>query len=221
MKKSQMKFDVTGMTIEDISNIDPEDIGRMNRSSLQAIVSRLASAANKRLKRLKNSYLGEYSPAYSHAAGESGNRKFSVKGKNTNQLREEYVRARNFLHKKTSSVTGWKKVRKDIEKRVGFKIPKKKQKKFWRVFRKFMEVNRGAMGAIDSQKGKKGFGSDRFLKYLAKQYLGKKITNEDELLSLMQNEIKTIYKGLQKNEEQNKEEEIEIAAMYNGGFSLK
>lgn len=66
-------------------------------------VSRLASMANKRLKRLEKNELD--SPAYREWV-KNGAVKFSVKGKDYNQLQSEYWRVKHFLDAKTSTVTG-------------------------------------------------------------------------------------------------------------------
>lgn len=66
-------------------------------------VSRLASMANKRLKRLEKNELD--SPAYREWV-KNGEVRFSVKGKDYNELQSEYWRIQHFIEGKTSTVKG-------------------------------------------------------------------------------------------------------------------
>ena len=65
--------------------------------------------------------VGEKSPAY-RAVMKSMNvdrgGRFSVKGKSFDQLRTEYVKLTGFLSHKTSTLTGWKKVKKETRKEL-------------------------------------------------------------------------------------------------------
>lgn len=106
------KFDVSGMSIDDIMSMDWDDVKRLSRSELAKVTSRLASAGNKRLRRMEKSGI-TYSPAYSSAMRGGGN--FSVKGKGVNELRTEFARVRNFLNLKTSTVKGAKEFKKKFE----------------------------------------------------------------------------------------------------------
>lgn len=69
---------------------------------LRAEVSRMASMANKRLNRLENNNLTML-PAY-QAWEQNGSIRFSVKGKDYNQLQAEFWRLKNFLDDRTSTV---------------------------------------------------------------------------------------------------------------------
>lgn len=68
-------------------------------------LSRLAAIGNKRLKRLEDNKLTD-SPAYRGLFDHGGNHKFSVKGKNWNQVQQEMARLKGFLNAKTSTVRG-------------------------------------------------------------------------------------------------------------------
>lgn len=74
------------------------------RQQLAREVSRLASMANKRLKRLEKNEL-EDTPAFREWV-KNGEVKFSVKGKDYNQLQSEYWRVKHFIDSKTSTVKG-------------------------------------------------------------------------------------------------------------------
>lgn len=80
-------------------------------------VSKLASLANKRLKRLEQSDLTS-SPAYQKWV-ENGGAKFSVKGKSHNELQREFARLRAFIGSETSTIQGVNKVLKDMANNTG------------------------------------------------------------------------------------------------------
>ena len=71
-------------------------------------VSRLASKANKRLKRLGESDFNS-SPAYQKWLKEGGDY-FSIRGKSQQDVWKEYYRVKSYLDSKTSSITGTKQV---------------------------------------------------------------------------------------------------------------
>lgn len=79
---------------------------------LKQEISKKASMANKRLKRLERNDLTNV-PAYRQYV-QGGGVKFSVKGKNYNQLQAELSRVNHFIDSKTSTVRGTNSVLKDI-----------------------------------------------------------------------------------------------------------
>ena len=87
---------------------------------LKAEVSRKASMANKRLVRLENNNLTD-TPAYKKWVDYKGGVKFSVKGKDYNQLQQELARLNNFIDSTTSTVWGANKVLKEIAENTGIK----------------------------------------------------------------------------------------------------
>lgn len=91
-----------GRSIESIMNMDISDFLKLEKPQLRQAVSRLADAANKRIKRLETK--GLYSPALyeiSHSGG-----KLSTKGKDLMQLRAEFMRATGFLKSEASTIKG-------------------------------------------------------------------------------------------------------------------
>ena len=84
---------------------------------LRAEARRLVSMANKRLKRLEEQNLIN-SPAYKKWV-EDGGQKFSVKGKNMEEVKQEIARMNDFLKKQTSTVKGAKEYFKSVAKEVG------------------------------------------------------------------------------------------------------
>lgn len=103
--------------------------------SLKREVSRLASMANKRLVRLeKNGF--EDSPAYKQWI-ESGGEKFSVRGKDYNELQKELARVRQFVNAKTSTIRGAQSVLKAIAANTGANF---KGKELWAQASNFFRV---------------------------------------------------------------------------------
>ena len=136
-------------TIKQLIDLDITDVQRMNRRELAAVVSTLSSAANKRLARLERSDNGELSPAYQQA--QKRGQRFSVKGKNVNQLRNEYKAVTQFLKRETSTVGGWKKVRKETYSRIGGDFASAAQeKRFWKAYRKLASDEYGAVKSYGS-----------------------------------------------------------------------
>lgn len=80
-------------------------------------VSRLASMANKRIKRLSESDFTS-SPAYQKWL-KDGAETFSIKGKSQADVWQEYYRVKSFLDSKTSSITGTKQVLMNINEYTG------------------------------------------------------------------------------------------------------
>ena len=109
-KKYKQPSLVSGQSIDDILNMDIVDFNRLSEKDLKLVVGRMVSAVNKRLRRFEKK--GISTPA-TRALMKSGG-VLSVKGKNANQLRKEYARARNFLNMETSTQKGYKKVQEKI-----------------------------------------------------------------------------------------------------------
>lgn len=100
---------VSGLTVQDILNMDINTFNKLNTSDLRKVVGRLVSAGNKRLRSFERA--GESSPATRHVEKSGG--AFSTRGKDLNALRAEYTRAKNFLQSKTGTRKGWKQVKKE------------------------------------------------------------------------------------------------------------
>ena len=113
------------MKVKEILNLSDVQINKMSRKELAQVTSILASAANKRIARIEKA--GVTSPAAANVKAHDG--KFSVKGKNTNQLRGEFARARNFMSNVTSTVKGAKSSARQIEKNLGLGKSNKKSGK--------------------------------------------------------------------------------------------
>ena len=86
---------------------------------LRAEARRLVSMANKRLRRIEQQNLIN-SPAYKKWV-EDGAQKFSVRGKNMEEVNQEIARMNDFLRKQTSTVKGTKQYFNNVAKEIGIK----------------------------------------------------------------------------------------------------
>lgn len=125
---------------------------------LRAEVSRMASMANKRLNRLENNNLTML-PAY-QAWEQNGSIRFSVKGKDYNQLQAEFWRLKNFLDDRTSTVREANAFLREMAENTGIKYNgledlKSKSARFFELAEKIREYNQAigqAAQALDYQK---------------------------------------------------------------------
>lgn len=92
--------------------------------NLRKEVSRFASIANKRVKRLEVKGFNESSKAYRDAFGQGISEKFGIRGlQNRKEVLREKERIQNFLSAQTSTITGFKKYLDGVAARRGEKIP--------------------------------------------------------------------------------------------------
>lgn len=125
---------------------------------LRAEVSRMASMANKRLNRLENNNLTML-PAY-QAWEQNGSIRFSVKGKDYNQLQAEFWRLKNFLDDRTSTIREANAFLREMAENTGIKYNgledlKTKSTRFFELAEKIREYNQAigqAAQALDYQK---------------------------------------------------------------------
>lgn len=125
---------------------------------LRAEVSRMASMANKRLNRLENNNLTML-PAY-QAWEQNGSIRFSVKGKDYNQLQAEYWRLKNFLDDRTSTVREANTFLREMAENTGIQYKgledlKNKSARFFELAEKIREYNQAigqAAQSLDYQK---------------------------------------------------------------------
>ena len=153
--KSRQTVNVTGLSIQDILEMDPEKILHMKDADLTAIGKRLVSASNKRIRRLLASPGGEYAPALKKAPKEG----FSVDIERGRSHRKKVLgvvsRMREFLSRKTSSVRGFAKVRKYFHKEYNVPLDPEKSSEFWKVYREFEEEYNATKEAMKSEEAVK------------------------------------------------------------------
>lgn len=119
----------------------------MTRNELSKVVSKLASAANKRLKRIEVAGLEEYSSAYRYVKSSGG--KFSVRGKSKEELMLEYKRVKGYLspERRTSTVADTRRVKKENELKVANRLgiefkSENDAKEFWKVYNKYADAHK-------------------------------------------------------------------------------
>ena len=164
-----MKID--GLTLEDVRQIDPR---KLDTRTLKALTQKLASAANKRIKRLEKTGLSKQSPAYQFLRGGAKHKgrvqKFTSKTKKArtkaqrkmgktyerSQLLSEYARASSFLFEsKTGSVRGAKASAKAIEERFSgyYDLRKSERRDFWEAYNRLVNSREGALIARKGGEG--------------------------------------------------------------------
>ena len=111
----KLTFTVEGQKIGEINNYQTSQANELNRAEIR----KLTATANKRLERLEKNGL-ESSPAYQKWLAD-GEVRFSVKGKDHNQLQKEVARLKRFLNSETSTVRGVNKTLKEMAKNTGIK----------------------------------------------------------------------------------------------------
>ena len=110
---NKTKVNLTGKSVNQLVHLSATQIKGYDRQNLARIVTKLNSAANKRIVRLEEA--GYNTPAMRSAKVDKGGR-FSVAGKNLKQLRAEYIRVSGFLKSDTSTKKGYKSFLKKIKK---------------------------------------------------------------------------------------------------------
>lgn len=131
---------VSGMTVQDILNMDNKTFNSLNTSDMRKVVGRLVSAGNKRLRSFERA--GESSPATRHVAKSGG--AFSTKGKDLNALRAEFTRAKNFMQAKTGTRKGWKQVKKETIaglKKQGVEMTEQQFNDVWKAYEDLKELS--------------------------------------------------------------------------------
>lgn len=131
---------VSGMSVQDILNMDIQTFNKLNASDLRKVVGRLVSAGNKRLRSFERA--GESSPATRHVVKSGG--AFSTKGKDLNALRAEYTRAKNFMQAKTGTRKGWKQVKKETIqglRKQGVEMTESQFEDVWKAYEDLKELS--------------------------------------------------------------------------------
>ncbi len=185
MRQYKQPSIVSGKSVKDILSMDVSEFNKLGLKDMQKITGRLVSAGNKRLRRAEEK--GINSPAFSYVREHGG--MFSTKGKTLNQLRAEFVRAKNFLEAETSTIKGAEKfINQSIEAlhKEGVDINKSDFQEVMRLYETLKRSNPKV--------------AERGLKYAVLQELSEKVEtklNADEVLNAMQNSLDDIYESEQ------------------------
>lgn len=204
--------------IKELLNMSSLEVAKLSRQELARVVSQLASAGNKRLRRLENTPMGTESRPYKNAMKVG---KFSVAGKNQGQLQNEFKRVSEFLKTNTSTVSGWKAEKARVYKRIGGSFDSEDaEKAFWRAYR----------GIAKSEKAlHKSYGSTETQRYLRKeQSNAKQLTSEEisrynelfpddtrDLSNLSQLDLSVVRTLIEMGEDYESQEKLE-QGMYGG-----
>lgn len=114
-KPSGLKNNWTGMELKPY-NRTKKGYYDKKLNELKAIANKEAKIANRNIERLQKHNIN--SPAYNKWLNE-GSHRFSVKGKNYNQVQSELARIRQFNNSKTSTVKGANEVLKEMAINIG------------------------------------------------------------------------------------------------------
>lgn len=173
---------VSGLSIQDILNIDSREFNKLNLSDLRQLTGRLVSAGNKRLRTFEKA--GESSPAVRYVYKSGG--KFSTRGKDLNALRAEFVRAKGFLQSATGTRKGWKRVKRETIKGLakhGVKVSERQFDSIWKIYEKLKEIDPSV--------------ANRGMKYtilrVVTDYMTDERTTVDEIIERMRNQLTNIY----------------------------
>ena len=116
----------------------------MSKHDLELAVRQLSMESNKRLAAFKRNKVS--SPAVTYIMKHGG--KFSSKGKNIYQLREEFQRAKGFLETETGTIRGFRgwenKVANTLEQSTGIKyneLTEKQKSLFWQAYARLEELD--------------------------------------------------------------------------------
>lgn len=173
---------VSGLSVSDILNMDISKFNSLNQSDLKKVVGRLVSAGNKRLRTFER--MGESSPATRYVMRSGG--VFSTKGKNINELRAEYARAKGFLQSKTGSQKGWKKVKKetsDALKKQGVNVTPEQLTKVLETYEDLKEIDPSV--------------TNKNMKYKVLNEISEMVDDYDvnNIIEIMRNRMTEIYEG--------------------------
>lgn len=189
-------------SVEYLLNLDPNSVQRMNEKQLRQAVQTLSSAANKRLTRLEQTAIGKVSPALL-SVKESGRDRFSTKGKNLNQLRNEFSQASTFLKSKTSTIKGTKSWKRKVENKAGVEMTDAQFSEFGVLFGKLrVAVGREAIRQA---------GSTEVIRWLRQEMTDSRNRNDDDIINAVIMRMMGLY---EEYEEQRAEEWGEFDDFY-------
>lgn len=189
-KEYKNPSNVSGKSIKDILSMTPQELNSMDISDLRRTVGRLVSAGNKRVRRFTNK--GESSPAVDKLMRSGG--LLSTAGKNINQLRMEFARARNFLTSEVSTRRGWARVQKqtiNALQKNGVNIDKKDFNVFWKAYENVKEKNPEI--------------ANKALKYSAMKEVAevvseKKYSDAEDITNMIKKRLESSYENMQEDE---------------------
>lgn len=140
----------TGKSMDFLLDLDPEVWTDLSAKELKSVVSRLASTANKRVKRADASGSASWAVKSAQRGG-----KFSVAGKDLESLRNEYQRVRAFLSDPNSTAAGWKQTRDELGdslQTAGYDVTPSQVERMINAYNHLMEVDGTTLSREDRYK---------------------------------------------------------------------
>lgn len=171
----------TGKSMDFLLDLDPETWTELDVKDLKSVVSRLASAANKRVKRQDASGSASWAVKAVQRGG-----KFSVAGKDLASLRNEYQRVKNFLQDPTSTAAGWKEAQSDLGdllREDGYDVTQAQVGQMINAYNHLMEVDGTTLSREDRYK---------YMKELAEIAGGSSWHDAEAILNDMQDAINSL-----------------------------
>lgn len=171
----------TGKSMDFLLDLDPDVWTQLSDRELRDVVSRLASAANKRVKRAEASDSQSWAVKSVQRGG-----KFSVKGKDLAALRNEYQRVRAFLVNPNSTAAGWKQTRNELGdtlQGMGYDVSPSQVERMISAYNHLMEVDGTTLSREDRYK---------YMKELAEIAGGSSWRDAEAILSDMQDAINNL-----------------------------
>lgn len=103
-----------GRSTSSILNMGIDEFVDLSKSQLREAVSRIADTANKRMKSLQKAGL----PSAALREAQTYGGRFTTRGKGLDELRAEFLRAKDFINAPSSTVKGARSILKQAEKAV-------------------------------------------------------------------------------------------------------
>lgn len=139
-----------------------------NRDMLESVVRQMTGVANRRINNLMKEPIGKYSPALKplHDAGMEKFTTKRLKTASTSELMHQYSQLKKFMKAKSSTISGWKEIRKNISERTGAKklfqtdfksersakIWHNREARFWKLYNKLQDNYGGVLTELDSNR---------------------------------------------------------------------
>lgn len=205
-------YNVSGRSVEELLNLDKETFNNLTPKDLRAITSRLVSAVNKRIRRLEafaNKEGGIEIPSL-RSLSKRGIRQFSIKNASDEDVITTYANIKDFMNFETSSITNYKKLRKEIDKKVseatGFdyaNLPKNEKDEIWNLYATLRETNHGIM--YEEENGNYRQKSTNGIVVQAIYSMMNSPLTKDQILDKLNDLVETMY-AKDKTDEEIKEE---------------
>ena len=152
-------MNVKGLSIQDVMNIGWDEINKLNPKDLKQLTSRLVSASNKRIRALQKADAQKVMFSFALQKSEKMGRQFSIRGKDVNQIKQEFRLMKDFLSMQTSTVKGAKSYTRSVMERTGqytegesLNWSNRTWKKYWKTYRMFDETHHGTYKKGDSDR---------------------------------------------------------------------